>query len=374
MGEAWKTKGILNRGQPEAEIIKCPTEFNWFSIPFPGPAPPEGYAVIAYLHSGDFSNGSPFEINPHQLVFKQKVIVVTIAYRLNILGFFTSLDGEAHGNYGLMDQSAALFWIKRNIKAFGGDVDNVTLMGHGSGATSVCIHLTSKDWSEGIFHKAIIMSGTALGTTSIRPASYYARAVDRTAHAFSCFRRPTSQLIECLRRVDAKFIVENAPDQHWGPIIDEGLSNTTAAFIPDDPEVMLEHGKLMKIPILTGFTDMEEAYDLIAEDMVDNGISQELYDSMINEMVSIDFSRYENNDTMCGGNNQVVMEGKDLQSVFLSEHLNNSRNTYSHELPLQTIPAHRRQNNAAEFVHHIPQRPKVFGTNHRTCRSHVEAG
>lgn len=91
--------------------------------------PSDGFAVIAYLHSGDFSNGSPFEINPFQLVFKQKVIVITIAYRLNILGFFTTLDGESPGNYGLMDQSAALLWIKRNIKAFGGNEDNITLMG-----------------------------------------------------------------------------------------------------------------------------------------------------------------------------------------------------------------------------------------------------
>jgi carboxylesterase type B len=55
------------------------------------------------------------------------VIVITIAYRLNILGFFTTLDGEAPGNFGLMDQSAALLWIKKNIKSFGGNDENVTL-------------------------------------------------------------------------------------------------------------------------------------------------------------------------------------------------------------------------------------------------------
>lgn len=93
------------------------------------PPPSDGFSVIAYLHSGDFSNGSPFEINPFQLVFKQKLIVVTIAFRLNILGFFTTLDGESPGNYGLMDQSAALLWIKKNIKIFGGNEDNITLMG-----------------------------------------------------------------------------------------------------------------------------------------------------------------------------------------------------------------------------------------------------
>lgn len=78
-------------------------KYNYKVFPFTffsAPPPPGGYAVIAYIHSGDFSNGSPFEIDPFQLVFKQKVIVVTIAFRLGILGFFTTLDGESIGNFG----------------------------------------------------------------------------------------------------------------------------------------------------------------------------------------------------------------------------------------------------------------------------------
>lgn len=98
------------------------------------PPPMEGYAVIVWLHSGDFSNGSPYDINPFQFVFKQKVIVITVSYRLGIFGFFTSIDGEASGNFGLMDQSAALLWINRNIKLFNGNDKSVTLMGHGCGA------------------------------------------------------------------------------------------------------------------------------------------------------------------------------------------------------------------------------------------------
>lgn len=346
-----------------------PKAFNYFQIcVLAGPAPPDGYAVIVYLHSGDFSNGSPFEINPHQMVFKQKVIVVTIAYRLNILGFFTTLDGEAPGNFGLMDQSAALFWIKKNIKAFGGDEENVTLMGHGSGATSVCVHLTNTDWSKELFHKAIIMSGTSLGSTSIRPASYYSKAVDRTAHAFSCLRRPTSLLMDCLRRVDAQFLVENAPDQHWGPIIDQGLSNSTASFISDDPEMLIERGQLRKTPILTGFTDMEEAYDLIAEDMVENGISEELFETMINEIVMSDFSRYENNETMCAGNNQVAMEAVNFlykpyppteDKVTLRNIYLNFLNDRKYLAPTIALAAHMSRQ-AETFVYRFDLKPRTM--------------
>lgn len=85
----------------------------------------DGYAVIVWLHSGDFMTGNAFELNPFQLVFKQKIIVVTVAFRLGIFGFFTSMDGEAPGNFGLMDQSAALLWVKENIQHFSGNTNSV---------------------------------------------------------------------------------------------------------------------------------------------------------------------------------------------------------------------------------------------------------
>lgn len=301
-------------------------------------------------------------------MFKQKIMVVTVAYRLNILGFFTSLDGESPGNYGLMDQSAALLWIKTNIKAFHGDPDNVTLMGHGSGATSVCTHLTSKDWSTEFFHKAIIMSGTSLGSTSIRPASYYTKAVERTAHAFSCFRRPTAQLMECLRRIDVKLLVENAPDQLWGPIIDEGLSNITAAFIPDDPEILIERGLLKKTPILIGFTNQEEAYDLMAEDMVENGISLEFYESMISDIVASDFSKYENNETMCAGNNQIALEAVNFlyrpyppteDKILLRNFYLNFLNDRKYLAPTIGLAAHMSMQ-ADTFVYRFDLKPRTM--------------
>lgn len=124
-----------------------------------------------------------------------------------------------------MDQAAAFAWIKNKIKAFGGNEDNITIMGHGSGATSVCAHLTSKEWSRDSFHKAIIMSGTHLmfdneHYTSIRPPQAYSRAFEKTAKAFGCDLQPTSKTIDCLRNADAKFLVQHSSP--FGPIIDEG--------------------------------------------------------------------------------------------------------------------------------------------------------
>lgn len=222
------------------------------------------------------------------------------------MGFFTTMDAEAPGNFGLHDQSAAMMWLKNNIKLFGGNEETMTLMGHGAGAASASLHLTSKERSDGLFNKAIIMSGSSLLDTVVRTPSYYTKAVDRTAHEFACYRTPTTQLLDCLRRVAAKFLVETAPDQHWGPIIDEGLTKTP--FISDAPHILIERGFLRNVPIMIGFTDMEEAFDLMAEDMIENGISHELYDSMLSEIVITDFAKYESNESMCPGNNQIAME------------------------------------------------------------------
>lgn len=68
------------------------------------------------------------------------------------------MDGEAPGNYGLLDQQAAMQWVKNNIKLFGGNPDNICLMGYGAGATSIGLHMTNPKSAE-LFNKAIAMSG-----------------------------------------------------------------------------------------------------------------------------------------------------------------------------------------------------------------------
>lgn len=98
-------------------------------------------------------------------------------------------------------------------------------MGHGSGAISASLHLTSGDWSTELFHKVIIMSGTSLSATSVRDPRSYASSVDQTSSAFGCFRRPTTDLLSCLRRLDVQNLMENGPVMDWGPVIDEGIVN-----------------------------------------------------------------------------------------------------------------------------------------------------
>lgn len=121
--------------------------------------------VIVWIHGGAFTNGgssSPETFG--DALARRGAVVVTFNYRLGRLGFFgfpaltQEYPDEAKGNYGLMDQIAALQWLARNVAAFGGDPRNVTLMGESAGGMSVHVLLASPA-AAGLFHKAIIQSG-----------------------------------------------------------------------------------------------------------------------------------------------------------------------------------------------------------------------
>lgn len=254
-------------------------------------------------------------------MFKQKVIVVTIAFRLGVFGFFTSNDGEAPGNYGLMDQSAALLWINRNIHLFNGNPKSVTLMGHGAGAVSVSLHLTSGEWSEDLFHKAIIMSGSSLSPAWVRDPKSYKTSIAQVSDTFACSPQ-TSAMLRCLRRVDATLFMESIPPLDWTPVIDNRLSNATTPFIPDDPKILFERpNSVRKVPVMIGFTNMEDVLDVSMREVLENGFSSDMYTTFTTDVILNDIAQLEaNNDTVCtenggiGGstNNQLILDAMEF--------------------------------------------------------------
>lgn len=127
----------------------------------------ERLPVMFWIHGGGMTTGYGHEmIFDGEAIAKRGVILVTINYRLGYFGFFAhpelrlrSPDGR-YGNNGILDQIAALQWVQRNIRSFGGDPDRVTIFGQSGGGGSVISHLVSP-LSEGLFHQAIIQSGVA---------------------------------------------------------------------------------------------------------------------------------------------------------------------------------------------------------------------
>ncbi|UAW96947.1 carboxylesterase family protein [Halopseudomonas nanhaiensis] len=161
------------------------------------PADAEDLPVMIWIHGGAFVFGDGGgEYDPTRLVEKD-VIVVTLNYRLGNLGFLAhpSLDSDG-GNFGLMDQQEAMRWVKRNIAAFGGDPENVTLFGESAGGHSVMSHIVSpRAEAENLFQRAIVQSGSYAAFQSPKAASQASGQL--VASALNC---PDAGAIDdCLR-------------------------------------------------------------------------------------------------------------------------------------------------------------------------------
>ncbi|XP_046382309.1 acetylcholinesterase-like [Ischnura elegans] len=117
--------------------------------------------VMVFLEGESFVHGSPARFPAMQELSARGLVVVSVAYRLNVFGFLCFGEAVARGNLGLLDQYVALRWVQENAGAFGGDPAKVTLVGHSAGAASAFFHLYSPR-TKGLFQGAILMSGSGL--------------------------------------------------------------------------------------------------------------------------------------------------------------------------------------------------------------------
>ena len=160
------------------------------------------YPVMVWIHGGGLTSGESSDYDPSALV-NSGVIVVTLNYRLGALGFLTHPALAGAGNYGLMDQQAALKWVQTNIASFGGNPGNVTLFGQSAGGMSTLAQISSP-LSAGLFHKAIVQSGAY----NLQPLTIStAQALGQTfASATGC----ASQTAACLQALPVSTILANA--------------------------------------------------------------------------------------------------------------------------------------------------------------------
>ncbi|XP_023941604.1 juvenile hormone esterase [Bicyclus anynana] len=280
-----KWEGIFNAISP---FIRCPQKVSFFmsgnedclylDVYTPGISSSlSKFPVMVFLHGGAYFKGSKELYDPQFLVTKG-VVVVIINYRLGVLGFLC-LNGIS--NLGLRDQVAALKWVRRNIAAFGGDPDNVTLCGQSAGASSASMHLLT-ELSKGLFHKAILMSGTALST--------WAFNIEPSTAAFDDASKISTPLTETdvfhtFAEADLDLILDATYDTSvnprffkYSPCVDV---NFTQPFFRDAPFNILKSGKFNKVPLMIGYTDKEGGffYRLLSEDTV-NDLSDNFVDRL----------------------------------------------------------------------------------------------
>ena len=166
--------------------------------------------VLVWIHGGGLFDGESDDYDATALVKggpAGPTVVVTINYRLGLLGYFghPALDAEGHdfGNYGLMDQQAALRWVQRNIAAFGGDPGNVTVGGQSAGSTSTAALVISPA-SAGLFHRAIFESGPFL---TVAPRELAEQRGSKFADAAGCGEEVNGAAAACLRKLSVQKIL-----------------------------------------------------------------------------------------------------------------------------------------------------------------------
>lgn len=170
-------------------------------------SPERNRPVIFYIHPGAFfeSSGRSAVHGPHYFM-DHDVVLVTINYRLGILGFLSTGTKESPGNNGLKDQVVALKWIQENIETFGGNPNAVTLMGYSAGAHSAMLHIVSP-MSQNLFHRTIIMSGSAT-RQAIVPFDQLDLA-KKQVRLLNCSDESIESIMECFKNVMFRIFICN---------------------------------------------------------------------------------------------------------------------------------------------------------------------
>lgn len=207
-------------------------------------------AVMVYFYGGGFQagDGSEYRYDGEALA-KKGIITVTVNYRLGIFGFMAhpELTAEsphhASGNYGLMDQHAALLWVQKNIAAFGGDPNKVTIAGESAGSMSVCAQVASP-LSKGLFRAAIGESGSELGNLSPDPRADVEEQGKNFGDAVG------AHSLADLRKIPADSLLKWTIHNRFNPDID-------GYFFPEAPQAIFNAGKQMDVNLLAGWNSAE---------------------------------------------------------------------------------------------------------------------
>jgi len=221
--------------------------------------------VMVFVHGGFFAAGDKDEsfagfhlFNGTSIAEKGGVIVITINYRLEVMGFMahsalTSESGNGDsGNYGLLDQLQALRWIKQNIAAFGGDPDRVTVFGESAGAASV-LALSASPLGAGLFRYAIAESGYLTKPTRSEAESLGAKV----AHNTGCDQSP--DVLACLRALPASQVISSISNSQIDGQSDPFLPNTGGSVLPLPVAQAFADGKINPSSILIGSNSQESS-------------------------------------------------------------------------------------------------------------------
>ncbi|MET9962876.1 carboxylesterase family protein [Streptomyces sp. NPDC006326] len=211
--------------------------------------------VVVWIHGGAYSQGTGTQFGGRTMAEVTGSVVVSINYRLGQLGYLglpelTAQEPQRSGSFGLMDQIAALRWIRGNIAGFGGNPASVTVSGQSAGSASVCALLAAPS-AAGLFHRAVLQSGPC---TLIRPPDTARAESEARAFAVSAGCADPAAALACLRAAPGAALVEAARTLPTsGPASGDGL-------LPVDPATAIGRGSWNRVPVLIGSTRSESRF------------------------------------------------------------------------------------------------------------------
>jgi para-nitrobenzyl esterase len=239
----------------------------------------KGHPVIVWIHGGFLWIGRSDDYDPAKLA-ADGTVVVTINYRLGALGFLAhpalaDRPGGSSGAYGLMDQQAALRWVRRNIRAFGGDSRKVTIAGESAGGLSVLAHVASAR-AHGLFARAIVQSGAyALTQTPLDEA-------ETAGEAFAADIGCASQTADCLRGVPLSTIqardtlpLSGYPGVVDGEVLEQSIGPAVAS------------GRFNRVPIVNGTTHDEARLFTAFFELQSQPVTEANYEAGIASMLGV---------------------------------------------------------------------------------------
>lgn len=233
--------------------------------------------VLVYFYGGGFVAGDGSEARYDGESMAQRGIVsLTVNYRLGIFGSFAhpELSQEApykaSGNYGLLDQAAALLWVKNNIAAFGGDPNRVTIAGESAGSVSVSAQMVSP-LSRNLIAGAIGESGSMLGTLPPAPLA------DAEKNGLEFAKSVNANSLADLRNIPAEKLLESATK--FGPF--KFSSTIDGYFYPKNPMDIFKAGEQSHVPLLVGWNSEEMTARMI---MGNQAMTKENFEKAVNQL------------------------------------------------------------------------------------------
>lgn len=220
----------------------------------------EKLPVLVWFFGGGLQWGYTAEMEMDgERIARRGIVVVTVNYRLNVFGFLahpelTAAQPDAPANFGSLDQQAGLLWVRRNIAAFGGDPENITIAGQSAGGGSVMAQMACME-NEGQFHKAVVMSGM-IRSPYEEDDFIIPKKLERAEENGRCFLEYLGvSTIEEARALDAIYIrdkyAEYAVSHPRMATVEDGC------FCKGDPLVRIMEGQYVKVPIMAGNTEGE---------------------------------------------------------------------------------------------------------------------